>query len=189
MDEVHEEKEVLSYDEEMASGTNIEKSIGTQHQEQSSAPANFPAKTFIPIDQRKWNDIFAVKNKRDSLAWRVSKIVTNVSRHRGLPVTHVTAAILKMKMLKDARIHNGWIQNIEEAARKDFSIAWIRTVISSVYVPSKVIQEESWLIPHCWTMLKMHLDGKCFYHVGGSLAMNPTRSIKIYRNNEVQYKR
>ena len=60
VDEVYEEKEELSHDEEMASGTSIEKMIATKQQEQSSPPVSPPSKTFIPIDQRKWKDIPAV---------------------------------------------------------------------------------------------------------------------------------
>ena len=74
-----------SFDEEMAHGTSIEKSIATKQQEQSNPPSTSPSKTIIPIDQRKWNEIRAVNNvKRESLVWRVSKIVTKVSRHRCL---------------------------------------------------------------------------------------------------------
>ena len=84
MHEIYEGKEVPSHDEGMASGTSIEKSIATKQQEQSSTPSHPPSHTFIPIDQRKWNDMLAVSYvMREFPAWSVSKIVTKVSRHHG----------------------------------------------------------------------------------------------------------
>ena len=59
--DVQEEKEVPSYNEEMASGTSIGKSMATTQQGQSSSPTNPSSKTFIPFDQRKWSYIPAVK--------------------------------------------------------------------------------------------------------------------------------
>ena len=50
-----------------------------------------------------------------------------------------------------------------EASRKDFSIAWIPTVISSTYAPSKVIRRSHGWPPHCWTIVKFHLDEKSTY--------------------------
>ena len=38
----------------------------------------------VPIDQRKWNDIPAVNNViKGAASWRVSKIMTKMSRHHG----------------------------------------------------------------------------------------------------------
>ena len=76
--EFYEEKEEPSHDEEMVSGTSIEKSIATKQHEQSIPLASPPFKTFILIDQRKWNDIHAV-----SYVKREPKKVTYVSRHQG----------------------------------------------------------------------------------------------------------
>ena len=59
----------------------------TKQQELSGPPVNPPFNTFIPIDQRKWNDtpgVSYVQNESESLACRVSNKVTRVSRHRGL---------------------------------------------------------------------------------------------------------
>ena len=45
-------------------------------------------------------------------------------------------AAISKKMSEISRIHNGWIECIEEATRKDFSSAWTRTIISSTFLPS-----------------------------------------------------
>ena len=122
VEEVYEETGVLSYDEEMASGTGIEKPIATKHQEQSSPPSNPPSKTFMPIDQRKWKDLPAANDvMRGILAWRVSKIATQVSRRHGLhrecdgaidlelSVTYVAPRFRKRRMPGVFGIHNGCI--------------------------------------------------------------------------------
>ena len=56
VEDVCEEKR-SSYDEEMASGTGIGKPIATEQKGQSSPASNLPSQMFIPVDQRKWNDI------------------------------------------------------------------------------------------------------------------------------------
>ena len=62
-----------------------------------------------------------------------------------------------------------WLMSLkktEAATSQDFSIAWIRTRISCISVPSKVTQGERWLIPNCALKLKFHSDGKstCTVH-------------------------
>ena len=78
----------------------------------------------------------------------------------GTPCYLGYVATSKKKVLGVSGIHNGWISYIEEATRRDFSIVWIRMVLSSTYVPSKVTLEEQWLIVHYCTMFKFHLDGQ-----------------------------
>ena len=100
------------------------------------------------------NDIPASNDvMKGTLARRVSKIVTKC-RDITVCIENMTerlmgalcylgyAAISEEKMPGVSRIHNGWIVYIEEATRRDFSIVWIRMVISSTYVPSWVTQEE-----------------------------------------------
>ena len=49
-------------------------------------------------------------------------------------------------------------------------LPWLQTRIPTFLSSSEVIQEELWLIPLCWTVLKFHVDGRSsFYHVGGPL--------------------
>ena len=65
--------------------TSIEESDASKQQEQSSIPMSGPSKEFIPIDQRKWNDIPAIDNvKGESLAQKISKKVT-VAGEMGSP--------------------------------------------------------------------------------------------------------
>ena len=170
---------------------------------------NHPSKTSIPIDQRKWNDIPPVSYaKKESPAWLESlregdkSVSTSRSTERliGALCSLCYAAISKMKVPELSRIHNGWVLYIEEATRQDFSIAWMQARISFTSEPFKVIQEELWLIPYCWTMFKFRCTLQARLIAGGKdtkeghqtvfftaldpCAMNPTGSIKSYRNHE-----
>ena len=80
VEELYEETGESTHFEEMASG--IEKPVATKHKEQPSPPSRSLSKIFVPIDQRKWNDISAVDYViQRSLSYRVSKTMTQVLRH------------------------------------------------------------------------------------------------------------
>ena len=115
-----QELEEPPHDVEMVSYASIEESNATEQQEQSTIPMDPLSKRFIPIDQRKWNDIPAVHSvKKVSLAWRVSKKVTIFSRHQELHreidgAIHVGVlcyicydAKSKSKVLESSQILNG----------------------------------------------------------------------------------
>ena len=60
------------------------KPFATKHKGEPSPQSDLVSKIFLQIDQRKWNDILAVDyvSKKRSWPWRVSNIVTEMSRHR-----------------------------------------------------------------------------------------------------------
>ena len=94
VDELYEEEEP-SHDEEMASGTSIEKSIATKQQERSSPPANPSSKTLIPIGQREWNE----EGDNSVLTWRSSSIIWQ-NDWLEFPVTHATLRFRKWRCWK-----------------------------------------------------------------------------------------
>ena len=158
-------KGVPSCDEEIASGTGIEKAIATK--EQSSTPSNPPSKTFIRgmiflPRMVSWKKPQLEESRK---LWQKCRDITVFSekiteRLIGTRCCWGYAAISEKKLLGVYRIHYGWIWYIGVATRRDFSIVWIRTVMSSTCVPSKVAQEKQWFILHFWTTCDFHLDGK-----------------------------
>ena len=78
---VEENGESIHYEE---MDTGMRKPVATKHKQQSSPPSHSSSKMFVPIDQRKSNDIPAVDNvNQRSLLYRVSLTVTKILRHHG----------------------------------------------------------------------------------------------------------
>ena len=98
------------------------------------------SKVFIPIYQRKWNDILAAENVwTGSLAWKISKKVTKLTRHqklhRDIDQTIYWCSLLLMSQWLGF-MHGG--SNKPSFRYCDDSL----TIMSCILVPSKVTQEE-----------------------------------------------
>ena len=171
VDEAFEEMEEPPHVMEMVSCTSIEESIAMKQPEQSSVPMNPPSKIFIPIDQRKWNDRPSVASWESPLrggSHRRWRDCLDIKTFFGILTEPLTGALCylrcdvssRLKVLESSLIFNGGILYIEEVTSQDFSITWIQTRISCTCESFKVTQEELWLIPLCWIVLKFHLVGK-----------------------------
>ena len=111
--------------------------------------------------------------KRKSLAWRVSKKATRLSRHQNLlrdfdgaidwcfllPMLRREFEIEGAGVFSDFQWRN-LIHRGSDKPKFQYSLVWIQTRISCTSEPFKVTQEELWLISLYWIMLKFQLDGK-----------------------------
>ena len=70
--EIYEGKGHFVYHEEMTTDPGTEKPVATQHKGHSSSQSKLVSRLFVPIHQRKGNDIPVVDYVRKrSLSWRV----------------------------------------------------------------------------------------------------------------------
>ena len=81
-----------------AETSSVEETHASKPQAQSSIPMNHLSTDFIQIDRRKWSYFLACDNvDKDSLAWKISKRLTALARHRKIEAVHRSALFPQLR--------------------------------------------------------------------------------------------